>query len=165
MKTHEPKYIRTPYLAYGSNLHLEQMFRRCPDAIQLSACVLNDYRLTFRGNWRGNGVADVIPCEGEQVLGGLYRVSLDDLAALDSYEGYPTLYDRHIVTVETEEGQVTAFVYRMLDHFRPTAPGDYYFGVIAEGYDNWGFPPRPLVESREAVIAEIAKASRRGRKA
>ena len=32
------------YLAYGSNLHLGQMSRRCPDAKRLGTAMLQDYQ-------------------------------------------------------------------------------------------------------------------------
>jgi hypothetical protein len=37
------------YLAYGSNLNLEQMAYRCPNAKALGGTKLNGYRLLFRG--------------------------------------------------------------------------------------------------------------------
>ena len=48
------------YLAYGSNLHLPQMERRCPTAKVIGAATLTGYRLLFRGNGWG-GVATVEP--------------------------------------------------------------------------------------------------------
>lgn len=36
------------YLAYGSNLNVEQMKRRCPNAIKIGATYINDYKLEFR---------------------------------------------------------------------------------------------------------------------
>ena len=51
------------YFAYGSNLDLLQMKRRCPLSKLISKGKLPDYRLTFNRyaeGWDG-GVADVIP--------------------------------------------------------------------------------------------------------
>ena len=33
------------YLAYGSNLNVEQMKKRCPDAVVVGTAVLDGYRL------------------------------------------------------------------------------------------------------------------------
>ena len=44
------------YFAYGSNLHHEQMNRRCPKCRYIKKYVLNDYQLTFRNN---GGWADI----------------------------------------------------------------------------------------------------------
>ncbi len=49
------------YFAYGSNINLNQMAYRCPAAEVVGPMVLNDYKLLFRGNYRGNGVATIAP--------------------------------------------------------------------------------------------------------
>ena len=36
------------YLAYGSNLNLNQMKRRCPNAIKVGSFLLKGYQLEFR---------------------------------------------------------------------------------------------------------------------
>lgn len=43
---------KTLYLAYGSNLNLEQMAYRCPTAKPVGQVVLKDYQLLFRGRTR-----------------------------------------------------------------------------------------------------------------
>ena len=47
------------YFAYGSNINLDQMAYRCPAAQVVGPVVLEDYKLLFRGNARGNGVATI----------------------------------------------------------------------------------------------------------
>ena len=39
---------KTLYFAYGSNLNLDQMARRCPDAEPVGRVRLDGYRLAFR---------------------------------------------------------------------------------------------------------------------
>lgn len=41
------------YIAYGSNLNLEQMAFRCPTAKVVGKSELKDYELLFRGGRRG----------------------------------------------------------------------------------------------------------------
>ena len=60
------------YFAYGSNMNLDQMAYRCPDAEVVGRCVLKDYRLAFRGNRRGYGVASILPEPGSEVQGLLF---------------------------------------------------------------------------------------------
>ena len=48
------------YFAYGSNINLDQMRYRCPDATVYGQAVLDNYDLRFRGS----GVATVEPKEG-----------------------------------------------------------------------------------------------------
>lgn len=38
------------YFAYGSNINLQQMAVRCPDAQVVEPAVLENYELLFRGN-------------------------------------------------------------------------------------------------------------------
>ena len=49
------------YIAYGSNMNMEQMKRRCPKATPIGKSMLKDYKLEFRG------VANIIECPGENV--------------------------------------------------------------------------------------------------
>ena len=51
------------YFAYGSNLDLEQMAQRCPDAEIVGPVRLENYELRFRGS----GFATVAPRKGSVV--------------------------------------------------------------------------------------------------
>ena len=55
------------YIAYGSNLNLEQMAFRCPTAKVVGKSELKDYELLFRGGRRG-AVATVEPKAGSTCL-------------------------------------------------------------------------------------------------
>ena len=44
---------RKIYLAYGSNLNLAQMKKRCPEAKVIGKANLRDYQLLFRGAGKG----------------------------------------------------------------------------------------------------------------
>ena len=48
-------------IAYGSNISVEQMAVRCPDAKIAGMAVLQDWKLVFKIH------ADIIPCEGRVV--------------------------------------------------------------------------------------------------
>ena len=63
------------YFAYGSNMNLNQMAFRCPDAEVVESVRLEGYRLAFRTNGGGNGVATILPEEGSYVDGVLWRIS------------------------------------------------------------------------------------------
>jgi len=125
------------YAGYGSNLCLAQMLRRCPAARPLAAGTLQAHRLVFRG------VADLVAAPSHSVPVGLYAITPGCEAELDIYEGFPRLYRKMDVTVETEASPVRAFVYVMSGHyFAP--PRNAYFSVIEEGYRDWGFDRAPL---------------------
>ena len=55
------------YFAYGSNINLDQMAQRCPDAQVVGPVTLENYELLFHGNLRGAGVATIAPREGSTV--------------------------------------------------------------------------------------------------
>ena len=79
------------YFAYGSNMDLRQMRRRCPSYRFVSIAKLEDHKLAFtrRSPRRRCGVADVIPSPGEEVWGVLYNIKTRrDVLALDRAEGY-----------------------------------------------------------------------------
>ena len=63
------------YFAYGSNMNLNQMAFRCPDAEVVDTVRLEGYRLAFCMNGGGNGVATILPEEGSYADGVLWRIS------------------------------------------------------------------------------------------
>ena len=67
------------YIAYGSNLNLPQMERRCPTAKVVGTSEIKNYELLFRG------VATVEPKEGASVPVLLWKIEALDEAALDRY--------------------------------------------------------------------------------
>lgn len=128
---------RHSYFAYGSNLCVRQMARRCPDATDPRPAVLSDH------DWLINerGVATVEPVTGNQVHGVLWQLSDDDLATLDSAEGVPVRYRRDELTVHTDDGPSPAWVY--IDHrVIPGPPRPGYLPKIIDGAVHHGLPQR-----------------------
>ena len=121
------------YFAYGSNLSLEGMASRCPDSEPVGRATLHGWALTF------NGVADIERLEGARTHGALWRISDRDLERLDSYEGYPGLYRRELVSVRTELGEVVAVTYVMNDAY-VGLPSPSYYEIIERGYEQWDLP-------------------------
>ena len=81
-------------------MNLDQMEFRCPDAEVIGNVMVKDYRLAFRGNSRGNGVASILPEQGEQVSGVLWSITEKCEKSLDYYEGYPYLYGKQDILVQ-----------------------------------------------------------------
>lgn len=124
------------YFAYGSNMNLDQMAYRCPDAEVAGRCVLKDYRLAFRGNRTGWGVASILPEPGKEVQGLLWKITPKCEKGLDFYEGYPNLYGKKEVTVRTKTGeQANVAVYIMNEPYQsqPALPSDFYLKGILDG--------------------------------
>ena len=135
------------YLAYGSNLHIGQMQRRCPTAEVLGTSTLHGYRLVF------NGVATIAPDPDRSVPVLLWDIKPADEPPLDRYEGDPRLYRRETVQVELNGKTVDAMVYIMNSKgIEPPSPG--YYGIIREGYEMNGLDKTFLEQARiEAITA------------
>ena len=125
------------YFAYGSNLCATQMAWRCPDAGDPLPAVLLDH------DWLINerGVATVERLAGASVHGVLWRVSDDDLAALDLAEGVPERYRRDHLVVHTSEGPSPAWVY-IDDRVTPGPPRPGYLQGIVDAAVQHGLPQR-----------------------
>ncbi len=130
------------YFAYASNLSKKYMSNRCPNAMALKKVILKDYKLTF------NELADITPEEGSSVIGGLYLISKQELEKLDILEGHPDLYERLVVELVDDEGNLyEAFVYSMVDK-KEQQPPESYFKILIEGYDDWGIDKEILERAR-----------------
>jgi gamma-glutamylcyclotransferase (GGCT)/AIG2-like uncharacterized protein YtfP len=126
------KMTKRLYVAYGSNLNLKQMARRCPTAKVYGIGKLKDYQLTFRN------VATIEPDEGREVPVAVWELQPSDEQALDRYEGYPSFYRKEMVQVEMDGGEtVTAMVY-IMNSGVPSLPDSRYYNVIKEGYADVG---------------------------
>ena len=126
------------YLAYGSNLNLEQMANRCPTAKVVGASIIKGYRLLFRGSHAG-AVATIEPFKGESVPVLAWEITPADEAALDRYEGWPFLYRKETIKVRLNGKTVQAMVY-IMNEGRPLGqPSCYYYSTILDGYKSAGF--------------------------
>ena len=135
------------YIAYGSNLHMDQMLRRCPDAIRVGTSTIQDYELLFRGNNRITGVATIEPAVGKSVPVGIWAISDRDETFLDRYEGYPRLYKKEWFTLDLNGEKVTAMAYIMGPGHEIAAPYSRYLDTILTGYKHFDFDPEPLLEA------------------
>lgn len=124
---------RRLYIAYGSNMNLEQMARRCPTAKVVGKTVLQGYELLFRGG-NGGAVATVEKKKGASVPMLVWELTPADEAALDRYEGFPYLYRKEMVKVKIENKDTEVMVYIMNDGRPLGTPSPYYYEVILDGY-------------------------------
>jgi len=87
----------TYYFAYGSNMNLDQMAYRCPAASVVENVRLDGYRLTFCGRGKGSGVATILPEEGSQVEGVLWKITPEcEKNAWTFMKGIPTCMGRNL---------------------------------------------------------------------
>lgn len=151
------------YFAYGSNINLAQMAVRCPAATPVCPVVLDNYRLAFRGNMGFNGVATIIPSQGEKVYGLLWKLTPACELSLDRYKGYPSLYYKEQITVRDKEGnRYSVMAYVMAQEFclEPAEPSHHYFAGIVQGCKQNHLPVRPLFEALQRTHIEAAQAER-----
>ena len=126
------------YVAYGSNLNLEQMAHRCPTAKVVGSAILKDYRLLFRG-WPSHSVATIEKRKIGVVPVLVWDIQSADEKALDRYEGYPDFYHKEMLPVCIDEERLDTMVY-IMNGGRPLgAPNKAYFAIILQGYLSAGF--------------------------
>lgn len=149
----------TLYFAYGSNINLDQMSYRCPDAQVVGPVMLEGYELLFR---RG-GFATIAPKEGETVTGLLWSITPGCEQSLDRYEGYPRFYDKRMVTVRDGEGRsLSVMAYIMDERFRePMLPSTSYYNGILEGYRQNGLPVAALKKAWDHAVREVHQETER----
>ena len=146
------------YVAYGSNLSVRQMDRRCTEAKVVGKAILHDWKLVFKLH------ATIEPSKDESVPVLIWEISERDERHLDVYEGYPSYYFKRDLelTMTDLNGRnprtVTAMVYIMADGHKVRMPMKGYVDVLAEGYERFGFDMnilrRALKETSEAEEAE-----------
>ena len=127
------------YIAYGSNLSVEQMTQRCPDAHIVGQAVLEGWELAFKG------CATILPNKEKNTPVLVWEISAEDEKNLDIYEGFPNYYRKEKLEVEVvrenaEPLTVTAMVYIMEHDYGQKMPTPYYYRVLHEGYKAFHFP-------------------------
>ena len=127
------------YFAYGSNLNLFQMKRRCKDSIFLKKINLKDFRLTFRSKYRA---ADIEPKKNSIVPGGLFEISKSDEKKLDVYEDYPSLYRKFYFTYYGKK----VMTYTMVKKTPFRFPTERYLNVVKRGYKDCDLDNKYLIQ-------------------
>ena len=115
------------YFAYGSNLNLFQMKRRCKDSLFLKKYELKGYKLNFRSKYRA---ADIEKSKNSIVPGALFEISKSDEKKLDVYEDYPILYKKLYFTYYNK----TVMTYIMVNKTEFRYPTERYLNVVKRGY-------------------------------
>lgn len=142
------------YIAYGSNLNVNQMKKRCPSAQIAGTSVIKDYELIFKGSKTGSYLT-IEPKIGESVPVAVWETTPEDEAALDRYEGFPTFYDKAEILLPVKELQTEkvknrkGYVYIMHKNRPYGVPSSYYINTCIEGYSYFGFDLKVLKKAIE----------------
>ncbi len=148
------------YLAYGSNLNIEQMRYRCPSARIMGTAVIEDYRLLFKGSLTGSYLT-IEPLEGASVPVAVWSVTEDDEYRLDHYEGFPSFYYKRELTVTVKgirsgkERRRRCFVYIMHEDRPLGLPSNAYLETCCEGYMDFGFDRQKLIDACKDSAKEV----------
>ena len=138
------------YIAYGSNLNVQQMQMRCPYAAVLGTAELDGWELLFKGSKTGSYLT-IEKCEGGKVPVVIWAVTETDEAALDRYEGFPAFYYKKELRVQYRgiktgsRRTVDAFVYIMHEDRPIGVPSRFYMRTCLEGYDAFSFDRNVLL--------------------
>ena len=139
------------YIAYGSNLNKRQMKTRCPNARVVGTSEIKDFRLLYKGSFCGSYLT-IEKAKGCSVPVGIWEVDDNDERQLDRYEGFPVFYykDNMSLPVKDENGNIQkrdCFVYIMHEDRKMGLPSMYYVQVCKDGYRDFGFDYKILLEA------------------
>ena len=133
------------YVAYGSNLNMEQMAIRCPGAIPVARATIKGYRLMFKGSQTG-AYLTIEKAARKCVPVIVWSVTERDEVNLDRYEGFPSFYYKKNMKLELFSlvngeslGVHEAFVYIMDERRSLGVPSCRYVEICEEGYKRFGF--------------------------
>jgi gamma-glutamylcyclotransferase (GGCT)/AIG2-like uncharacterized protein YtfP len=151
------------YFAYGANMDVAGMARRCPSSKPLGLARLPRHRWIVSSD----GYANVVRDPRRQVHGMLWELALSDVPTLDRFEDVPRLYRKVNQPVIAEVGIRRALVYvgRAGDVGRPR-PG--YLDLVIRAAESAGLSPAEIAvmkaygEARPAMkpTATAAKTER-----
>lgn len=136
------------YVAYGSNLNMEQMRDRCPTAEFIGTGAIENYELQFKGSLH-NAHATIAPKEGSSALVGVWRIQKRDESHLDMYEGYNPkgycYYNKEQIPVKMDDGStLIGMVYIMDSRMDFGNPSKNYYDIVRQGYEDYGLDTNVL---------------------
>lgn len=156
------KLERIYYFAYGSNLSISQMKRRCPKSKLICKGILKGYKLLFNKysyNW-GGSVADVMKSPRDNVWGLIYSLTFADLKKLDIFEGFPKAYNRKLLPVFTADNRVFkehTWVYYISYKYKEGRPVQSYLDILKDAAYNFNFPRYYKTMLKKVKVAKPVK--------
>ena len=136
------------YIAYGSNMDLNQMSYRVRDSVFIGTGYLEDYKLEFKSRY-----ATIEEERNSRVPVVIFKISEEDEKQLDRYEGYPELYYKKEVRVKLNNlEEIDCIVYIMEEKYNYyQLPEVNYYLNMELSYKIFGFEleilERALVDS------------------
>ena len=147
------------YIAYGSNLNIDQMSYRCPGARVVGTSKIPDFQLLFKGSKSG-AYLTIEPKKGAKVPVAVWEVTADDELSLDRYEGYPNFYYKTEVEIpvicisDRRVRKLKAFIYIMHEEREIGVPSQRYVDICLDGYEAFGFDENHLYDALNISLEE-----------
>jgi len=125
------------YFAYGSNMWLERMKKRCPDHTIVGTGMLTGYRWIISSR----GYANIVKSTSDVVYGVVYEISSPDERNLDVCEGVARgAYRKEWLSVVVNGRPMTCLVY--VDPIQDEGlPKEEYIRPINAGIEDAGLLP------------------------
>ena len=136
--------MKKPYFAYGSNMNLAQMAKRCPGARLLGLARLRGWRFLINSR----GYATAREESGAEIFGGLWELTEEHGRTLDRYEGVAAGYYERVdflVSVWPEGEDADVFAYLATDDL-PGVPSARYHQAVVNGAREIGLAEEYLAE-------------------
>ena len=135
------------YIAYGSNINLEQMAFRCPHSKVVGTSEIKDFELEFRG------VATIVPKKEETVPILIWELDDRDLPTLNKYEGYPSFYRQEKLPFEMGGKSYEGMAY-LMNRGTISPPSQRYYNTILQGYRENGLDESYLQTALENSLQQ-----------
>ena len=130
------------YIAYGSNINLEQMAYRCPHSKVVGTSEIKDFELEFRG------VVTIVPKENASVPVLIWKLDERNLSTLNQYEGWPRLYRQEKMEFELKGKTFEGMAY-LMNYGKIAPPSQEYYNTILQGYRENGLDESFLQKALE----------------
>ncbi len=122
-------------LAYGSNMSLNRLLARLPNATRIGVATVRGLKLTFdKKGFDNSGKCNAFLTHNDDdvLYGVLYKITQDEKLILDDIEG--PRYDNHEIVVTNEcGGQFTAYCYVANTLCQQQLPYDWYLKHVLTG--------------------------------
>lgn len=137
-------------IAYGSNLCEARMKERCPEATVFGTSRIHGFRMLFKKSMTGY-YATIEQDANCSVPVIIYRMTEEDEARLDRYEGFPKYYYKREFFLPVwglngrkKRNRRNCIAYIMHEYRLLGEPSMEYYQLLDEGYEHWGFDKEDL---------------------
>lgn len=137
-------------IAYGSNLCEARMKERCPEAVVFGTSMIHGFRMLFKKSMTGY-YATIEQDANCSVPVLIYRMTEEDEARLDRYEGFPKYYYKREfflpvwgLNSRKKRNRRNCIAYIMYEYRLLGEPSREYYQLLDEGYERWGFHKEDL---------------------